>query len=334
MRCASAQGLDGSGTPMVADRVLQVPADERTGLMPVVTALAASHDGKLLASGGDDHIVRIWDRETGKITKNLRGHTDWVRTAEFHPDNKRLITAADDHTIRLWNLDNDESTVLFETTGPSYCLCFRADGKELAHAGFANTVSVLDVEKREVIQQLEAPSNDVRAMLFAPQAAMLAAAGRNGKIRVWQGNELKFVRDIDAHRQRVRTMAFSPDGAYLASGGEDRQLVIWNVASGTEAFRLPLRPGRIHCVAYCGASLLAVGTSDNVIRIWDLQQRVEVMRMLGHTGSIAALIYVADASELISAGFDTSIRIWKLTPEAGARVAQQPVTEDSSRIVR
>ena len=52
------------------------------------------------------------------------------------------------------------------------------------------------------------------------------------------------------------------------------------------------------------------GASDNTIRIWDLKSGREETRLLGHTGSVSSLDYQPRSGVLISAAFDTSIRLW------------------------
>jgi WD40 repeat protein len=45
-----------------------------------------------------------------------------------------------------------------------------------------------------------------------------------------------------------------------------------------------------------------------LIRIWDLKQRVKIAELAGHTGSVVSLAYGGNV--LISAGYDTTVRVW------------------------
>jgi WD40 repeat protein len=69
------------------------------------TAVSFSPDGKALATGGADRVVRLWDAGTGKLKKEFKGHRNAVTAVAFSPDGARLISAALDHTIRLWRVD-------------------------------------------------------------------------------------------------------------------------------------------------------------------------------------------------------------------------------------
>jgi len=69
----------------------------------LVNAVAFSPDGRLLASGGDDHKVRLWNPTTGQpIGHPLTGHTGWVLSVAFSPDGHLLASASGDKTIRIW----------------------------------------------------------------------------------------------------------------------------------------------------------------------------------------------------------------------------------------
>jgi WD40 repeat protein len=80
------------------------PKDTHTGFY----SLAFNPAGTLLASGGADNVVRLWDLDPasptwGKELAVLQRHADWVNRVLFTPDGGTLISASErDGTIRLW----------------------------------------------------------------------------------------------------------------------------------------------------------------------------------------------------------------------------------------
>ena len=66
--------------------------------------MAFSPDTQLLASGSNDHIVKVWHLATGKCVQTLEGHDACVWSVAFHPIDQILATASEDNTIKLWNL--------------------------------------------------------------------------------------------------------------------------------------------------------------------------------------------------------------------------------------
>jgi WD40 repeat protein len=79
-----------------------------SGREPFGNAVAFSPDGRLLAVPRADTRVALFDAHTGRLIRNLAGHTADVNVAAFSPDGRRLATAGDDRTIRLWDPDTGE----------------------------------------------------------------------------------------------------------------------------------------------------------------------------------------------------------------------------------
>jgi len=78
------------------------------------TSLAFSSKGDLLASGGEDHEIKLWDLRNIADTKQeaplstLHGHTGAVRSLSFVAGKRLLISASEDGTARIWDLDGQD----------------------------------------------------------------------------------------------------------------------------------------------------------------------------------------------------------------------------------
>ena len=70
-----------------------------------LTALAVSPDGRTLVSGCgySDPTIRVWDAATGRLVRQLEGHTGWVCRLVFSRDGRQLLSSATDQTIRFWD---------------------------------------------------------------------------------------------------------------------------------------------------------------------------------------------------------------------------------------
>ena len=71
-----------------------------------VLAVAVSSDDRLLASGGHDHAIRVWDIRTNKeVTPSLRGHRDMVQALSFQIGTHTLYSGSSDRVVKAWNCD-------------------------------------------------------------------------------------------------------------------------------------------------------------------------------------------------------------------------------------
>ncbi len=295
---------------------------------PVITAVAIAPGGSRLATAGDDHFVRIWSTEDGRLIHRLDAHRDWVRALVFFADGETLISAGDDGRIIVWNThDGTKQRELAKLPHVVYALALSPDSRRLAAVGFDIGVRLFDLENNVPTATLEGPDADLRAIAFSPNGERLAAAGRNGKVRVWSVTTETVDLEIPSTGVgRLRALGWLPVGDKLVSAGENRQLSVWDAATGQLIKKVHCQTAKLLSMVVCGEDLIATGGSDNVIRVWDWQAESETDALVGHTGSIAALAFDAGSRTIISGSFDTTIRVWQLgKPSRPQETAEHPL---------
>jgi WD40 repeat protein len=123
-----------------------VPANTPAPPVNVVSALAFSPDGKLIAVGGSDGNVHVFQAADGKLLRSLAGHTGAITGVAFHPGNELLASTSKDRTVRLWNPANGQFLKALEGhTAWVQGVTFFARGTRLASAGADQTVRVWDI---------------------------------------------------------------------------------------------------------------------------------------------------------------------------------------------
>ena len=70
----------------------------------MLRSVAFSPDGSILATAGDNFMVRLWDADTGDaVGEPLIGDPTWVSSVAFAPDGSLLASANSDGTVRVWD---------------------------------------------------------------------------------------------------------------------------------------------------------------------------------------------------------------------------------------
>lgn len=297
-------------------RVIQLKSDPDEHTPPVITSLRIHRDGKVIATAGDDHIVRIYSLADGSQVQRLNAHGDWVRTLDYNREGTLLATGGNDRRILLWSAEVQPGATVKPRNFVIHpqavtAVKFSDDGALLVAVGFEKSVRLYRVSDGELLWQADGPCDDLRTARFAPDQQSIAVAGRCGTVRFLRATDGKLIRDFRAHTQRVRALEFSPDGSYLASVGEDRKVHIQPLSDGDVGKNLPQRPVKVLAAHFYAPGKLAAAGSDNRIRLWDVVKQEENGLLEGHTGSVAALD--SQGTLLASAGYDTTVRLWTIT---------------------
>ena len=320
-------------------RILESTARGKRAELPVITTVAIQpadaangRRGQLVAAAGDDHSIQIWRVADGKQVAVLEGHTDWVRSVVFTPDGRRLITAGDDGRVLLWRVDEvGRPPVEVYRQEPSlFDVALSPHGDRLFCAGFDGKLKIVSLPDGRVQAEHASSCRDVRTIAVSPDGQHVAVGGRDGQLHLWSLPDNRHECDIAVHQRRVRSLTFSPDSRWLISAGEDRVIVVTQVADGSQVMRLSSGPAKVLDIAICGDHMLASAGSDNLIRLWDLNDRTQLGWLTGHTGSVAAL--ASDGEMLVSGSFDTTVRVWQI--REAVEELQALLRQEGTRTIR
>jgi WD40 repeat protein len=225
---ASQDGVIRAWNPETGRAAMQPLRD----LGPEAATVAASRDGKFLASGDAGGLVALWDATTGQVVRRLRALPEKVFSVNFSPDGQRMAASGMRGLFALWET----------ATGR---LIFQAPKSE--HSALAS-------------------------LAFSPDGRYVVTADRAQKIlKLWDGrNGRPINRRFDGQESPVEAVAFSPDGQFVASGEGAMGIRFWDVKTGEPIGGQFLVGGWVSALAFSadGQYLAASSDSMNVLRVW------------------------------------------------------------------
>jgi WD40 repeat protein len=280
-----------------------------------VSAVSFSPDGKLLASGGADNTVRLWDVETGKEIKTLSGHTNKVWGVSFSPDGKLLATGSDDKTVRLWDVATGQQiNTLIGHINELTTVSFSPDGKLLASGSRDKTVKLWDVATGQQINTLIGHTNILTTVSFSPDGKLLASGSYDSTVKLWDVPTGKQTNTLTGHTNNIVSVSFSPDGKLLASGSADRTVKLWDVATGKEIKTLPGHTSWVRSVNFSpDGKLLVSGSADSTVKLWDVATGKQTNTLTGHTNSVRSVNFSPDGKLLVSGSCDNTVKLWDVS---------------------
>jgi WD40 repeat protein len=263
-----------------------------------IKGIAASSDGRLLATAGIDTTVKLW-RPSGEWVQTLEGHTLPVRQVVFSPDCRWLASASYDKTVRVWTAEGVHRYTLQGHTDQVWDVAFApnvpADEIILATVGWDKTLRLWRARTELAPGQsyppealtispwrvIEGHEDVVSALAFSHAGDCIATASQDRTVKVWAPTGQLHL--TLGHEQSVTAVCFSEDDRWIATGGCDRTITLWN-RQGQRLLSLTGHTNTIWQLRFQGKRLLSA-SEDGTVRLWTLN--IEQLESLSELHSLS-----------------------------------------------
>jgi WD40 repeat protein len=305
------------------------PSEPPTYLVPpVISALAWSPDGKVLAVSGY-HEVLLHEVAGSNLLARLLGESQRIESLAWSADGKLLAVAGSAPArfgeVQIWNTPSNTLAGAFKVSSDSvYGISFSPKADRVAVGCADKTVRILAVADGKELLKFDNHSDWVFGTLWTLDGKRLLTGSRDKAMKMIDASNGQFIDDINKLLDPVLCIARHPKEDVVAYGGEmgiSRTYKISDNQGRTAANNdVNLRkeferlPGPVHAISYnADGSLLAVGGAGPEVRVFNSGDAKRVATLKGHSGAIFALAFNSQTNLVAAGGFDGNVRIYETT---------------------
>lgn len=308
-----------------------------------ITCMAFDAYSILLATGGSDSTIKVWDISKQYCTNNLKGARGVFSVVSFHPDENKnqVFGAADDYMIRVWDLKTNFCTNVLEGHfSVITCIVFTDDKKKMLSTGRDSVVIMWNIETYENLKTIPVYES-LQSIIIVPANRKLPninvnsnhlyfiAAGEKGKLSVWNTNTSNKVYTQKTpvavlHKEAegiIIKALYIPSKDLIALVTYEHNILLYTL----EDFKLKKQfSGNndeildIKCIG-SESSHIAVATNSPHIKVFELSTfNCELLK--GHQDIVMSLdVFITAPQFLVSGSKDDTVRVWEISNDGNCK---------------
>ena len=280
-------------------------------------------DGRHLVSASDDKLIRVWNIETGRTVRTLRGQIGEGSEGKIYAmalskDGRWLAAGGwtSGGEIRLYDFPTGKLVALLKGhTNVVLSLAFSPDSRYLVSGSGDFNAILWDVSQKRRLHTLAGHTDPIYAVAFTPDSRRVVTGSYDHSLRLWEVRNGKQIATLKGHTDKVRSVAISPQDGTIASGSWDHSIRLWNGRTGRFIKTLANQGTQVGSLSFSpdGRYLLSGVTGGKVCHVYLVPTGKEQLTYKGHNNIVLATAISPDGRWAATGGGDNhEIHLWTL----------------------
>ncbi|KAG1671254.1 putative WD repeat-containing protein [Nymphon striatum] len=264
-----------------------------------ITCMALSRDGLLTATGGKDNKVKIWQVTSSALTIEYGDHTGPITCITFAQNGSSVVSGSEDKTVIVWGITNQVMTSTYKVRiheGKITNVALTEDSHRVVSSDALGFIRVWVAETGVELTMCHRPGK-----LLTVQAGVVFIIGGKSEntLRMWPLRDPEVEKSVN-HVEAISCYTTTHDMKYIITGSHDMSLKVWEAASCklTQAGH----EGAVSCVTVAPLvpSLVASGSHDCNVIVWDMLTGSETHTVIGHSAVVNSVKLTIDGAYVVS----------------------------------
>ncbi|XP_065874228.1 autophagy-related protein 16 [Euphorbia lathyris] len=274
------------------------------------------YNSSKLISGGQDRSIKMWDTNTGSLSRTLYGCLGSVLDLSVTHDNRSVIAASSSNNLFVW--DANSGRVRHTLTGHLDKVCAvdvsKTSSRHVVSAAYDRTIKVWDLQKGYCTNTIVFPSN-CNAVCFSMDGLTICSGHVDGNLRLWDIQTGKLLSEVAAHSLAVTSISLSRNGNRILTSGRDNLHNLFDMRSLEVCGTLRASGNRVasnwsrSCISP-DDNYVAAGSADGSVYIWSISKGDIVTTLKEHTASVLCCSWSGLGRPLATADKNGIIHTW------------------------
>mmetsp|Transcript_46697 Transcript_46697/g.119165 ORF Transcript_46697/g.119165 Transcript_46697/m.119165 type:complete len:424 (-) Transcript_46697:17-1288(-) len=293
---------------------------ELAGHTDSIVAMSFNAAGDLLATGGMDGFVKVWNSSNGDLVQTLEGPGEAINWLEWHPKGDIVLAGSEDYSVWMWGARMGKCMQVFSGhSGSVNCGKFSPDGKTVVTGSQDGSLRVWNPKTAEATVTLQGHSSQghpfhtegLVSLAISADSQVVLSGSEDGGVFISNIVNGRVLGGLKGHEDSVESVDFSGLLPICATGSVDNTARIWDTATASARLKLdhPQAVNKVVCSE--DSALMYSSCLDGVLRCWDIRTGTCVRELRGHTQGILDMAVSPDFSMVVTASDDHTCRMFK-----------------------
>ena len=157
-----------------------------------IRSVCFNPDGRYLATGAEDKLIRVWDINRKEIKTTFSGHEQDIYSLDFSHQGRYIASGSGDRTVRVWDIETDSQILCLPIDDGVTTVAMSPDGSSVAAGSLDKSVRVWDTRSGHMYEKLDGSDghkDSVYSVAFAPSGRELVSGSLDKTIKMWELGE-------------------------------------------------------------------------------------------------------------------------------------------------